>query len=57
MDDNTTHDYVCPEEGCGWTSRGWDTKKAATERGKEHKAEHETGDPMPELAETKAVAR
>jgi hypothetical protein len=42
-------DYTC--KGCGFTSTGWPTKKAADSRGKQHQTEHETGDPMPELAE------
>lgn len=41
------HDYECPT--CPFVSQGWPTKKAATERGKQHQAEHETGIPMPEL--------
>lgn len=40
-------DYECPD--CDFVSRGWPTKKAATERGQQHQAEHETGVPMPEL--------
>ena len=43
------HDYECPE--CGFASSGWSTKKARDERAKQHKAEHETGEPMPELIE------
>lgn len=42
-------DYECRE--CGFTSTGWDTKKASTARGKQHQAEHESGEPMPELAD------
>jgi len=34
------HDYECP--GCGFVSSGHATKKAAAERGREHKSEHET---------------
>lgn len=44
-------DYECPVEGCGFVSRGWPSKSAAAERGRQHKAEHETGEPMPELAD------
>lgn len=43
-------DYVC--EDCGFVSSGWPTKKAASERGEQHAAEHESGEPMPELAES-----
>lgn len=42
-------DYECPD--CDFTSTGWPTKKAANARGKQHAAEHETGDPMPELVD------
>jgi hypothetical protein len=49
--------YVCPmRQGtpgeCGWVSYGWDTKKGAAERGAQHQAEHETGEPIPELADS-----
>jgi hypothetical protein len=44
-------DYTCKD--CGFTSTGWPTKKAATERGDQHQTEHETGDSMPELADNK----
>lgn len=46
-----THEYVCPD--CGFTSANWPTKKAAAERGEEHQAEHETGEPMRELTTPK----
>jgi hypothetical protein len=46
---DSTHDFECPD--CGWLSRGWATKKARDERGRQHKAEHETGEPMSELAD------
>ncbi|MCA1569299.1 MAG: hypothetical protein LC798_03045 [Chloroflexi bacterium] len=36
---------------CGFVSSGWATKKAATERARQHAAEHETGEPMSELRE------
>jgi hypothetical protein len=29
----------------------WPTKAAADRRGKQHQTEHDTGDPMPELAD------
>jgi hypothetical protein len=50
MPETKSHDYECPE--CEFISTGWPTKKAATARGRQHKAEHETGEPMPELATT-----
>ena len=61
-----TFDYVCPldkfgrvaEEGslipCGFVSRGWPTQEAADATGAAHEKEHETGEPMPELADRKA---
>lgn len=45
----SAHDFVCSE--CGFTSSGWPTKTARDQRGRQHKAEHESGEPMPELAE------
>lgn len=44
------HDFFC--EACGFESTGWPTKASRDERGKQHQAEHETGAPMPELAES-----
>lgn len=44
----TTHDFTCKEPDCGFTSVGHPTKKARDQRGREHKAEHETGTPAPE---------
>jgi hypothetical protein len=49
-----TYDFTCEVENfngstCGFTSTRWPTKKAAIERGRQHKAEHESGTPMPEL--------
>ena len=44
-----THVYQCPDPGCGFTSEGWPTKKARDARGRQHQAEHDTGEPMPEL--------
>ena len=42
-----TYDFECAD--CDFTSTGWPTKKAATARGQQHKDEHESGAPMPEL--------
>ncbi len=53
-------DFRCPyPDGCGepgnaekpFISAGWAERKHAVERGRQHIAEHETGKPMPELAE------
>lgn len=44
------HDYTC--DRCDFTSEGWPTQKAARDRGKQHTAEHDSGEPMPELAES-----
>ncbi len=44
-----THDYECPD--CGWTSTGWPTKKQRDERGRQHRDEHATAEPMPELVD------
>lgn len=43
------HDFECRE--CGFISRGWPTKTARDERGKQHKQEHKNGEAMPELAD------
>lgn len=48
MGKQDTHDFECE---CGFVSAGWPTKKAAEARGKQHAAEHETGEPMPELVD------
>jgi hypothetical protein len=48
---DSTHDYECPEPNCEFISAGWGTKKARDERGRQHKAEHETREPMQELAD------
>jgi hypothetical protein len=49
------HDFTCDieERGaeCGFTSTGWPTKADRDARAKQHKAEHESGQPMPELAD------
>lgn len=34
---------------CGFRSDGWPTKKVAEARMTQHAAEHDTGQPMPEL--------
>lgn len=47
--DGDTYDFVCPV--CGFMSRRWATKAAASARAKQHATEHETGKPMPELAD------
>lgn len=39
---------------CGFSSKGWPTKKLATERMEDHVAEHETGEPAQELAAFKS---
>jgi hypothetical protein len=36
---------------CGFLTSGWPTKALATERIGQHAAEHDTGEPMPELEE------
>jgi hypothetical protein len=46
-----TWGFECQENNCEWTSTGWETKKLATTRGDQHKDEHESGEPMQELAE------
>lgn len=46
-DDGETWDVECD---CGaWRSIGWPTRSSADERRAQHKTEHETGKPMPEL--------
>jgi hypothetical protein len=49
------HDFTCDtvERGaeCGFTSTGWPTKADRDARAAQHKAEHESGQPMPELAD------
>jgi hypothetical protein len=53
----STYDVVCEDvnersgDPCGFTSTGWPTKADRDARAAQHKAEHETGDPMPELAD------
>lgn len=51
--------FVCPigfphcgKEGESFVSAGWPTKAGAAERGAQHLAEHETGEPMPTLADS-----
>lgn len=43
--------YVFTCADCGFESSGWSSKQKATARGAEHKAEHESGEPMRELAD------
>ena len=49
------YDFECKElvgaEPCGFKSSGWDTKKLRDKRAKQHLEEHETGEPMQELAD------
>jgi len=42
-----TYTYTCPD--CEFKSGGWSTKSVATERGKQHAREHESGKPMQDL--------
>lgn len=46
--DGDTYGFTCP---CGFTSTGWEVKAAAVARDKQHATEHDTGQPMPELAD------
>jgi hypothetical protein len=39
--------FACPS--CPFTSTGWPTKKEAEGRGREHRDEHESGEPMSAL--------
>lgn len=45
------HDFTCKEPGCEFTSTAWPSKAARDARGRQHRTEHETGEPMPELAD------
>jgi hypothetical protein len=49
--DDGTWGFECPEpSGCApFVSTGWPTRASATKRLEQHKAEHETGEPMQEL--------
>lgn len=47
-DDTGTHTFMCE---CGFMSARHETKKSANARGAEHMQEHETGEPMRELAD------
>lgn len=52
----TTRDGVYDVEcECGWVSAGWDRKKDADARRAQHHEEHETNEPMPELAVFRAA--
>lgn len=44
--DGLAWSVVC---SCTWESTGWDSQGAAAMRMQHHRAEHETGEPMPEL--------
>ena len=46
------HDFTCAL--CGFVSAGWPSKAQAQARGEQHAAEHETGEPMPELSAFRA---
>jgi hypothetical protein len=55
-DADTVYDFRCPyPAGCGvpggdsFASTGWAQRKDAVDRGKQHIAEHEQGEPMQEL--------
>lgn len=57
-DDRLVFDFKCPytagclgDNGDSFGSYGWNERKHAVERGKQHIAEHETGQPMLELAD------
>lgn len=49
VEDTSTYDGECAL--CGFQSIGWERKKDASERMDAHLAEHETGEPMPDMAE------
>lgn len=42
------YDFRCTD--CGFESNGWRTQALARSRGEQHAQEHESGKPMPELA-------
>lgn len=46
--DGETYRFTCP---CGFESTGWTVKADAAARELQHDLEHETGQPMPELAD------
>lgn len=53
---NTVYDFVCPVQRCGgnrgpFESLEWPNRKDAEARARQHLEEHETSEPMPELAE------
>lgn len=56
-EDDRGWDYECRTvvDGvpCEFVSREWPTKAGATGRGQEHREEHLSGEPAPELAESK----
>lgn len=47
--DDEAFDYLCEQPRCGFASYGWSSKKKAQARGKEHEAEHDSGQPMREM--------
>lgn len=50
-DGTAVHDAGCT---CGFKTLGWPRKKDAVGRINEHRAEHETGEPVRELVEVNA---
>jgi hypothetical protein len=55
-EDNGLWDALCPGEeagdpACEFTSAGWGTRDQARDRLREHREEHESGEPMRELAD------
>lgn len=47
-DGTRTYDFQC---ACGFTSSGWVSERLAVTRGVEHVAEHDSGEPAPELGQ------
>lgn len=50
--DVSVYTFEC---ACGFTSSGWVSERLAVARGVEHVAEHDSGEPAPELAEFRAA--
>lgn len=48
-DPNETHDFIC--DRCEFVSHGWGTEVERDARGEQHHAEHDTDEPMQELAD------
>jgi hypothetical protein len=42
---------------CRWTSNDWDNPEDAEARGRAHEIEHETGEPMSEMADSEEFQR